>query len=427
MGRTACTLAAVMWAALVAFAGAAWPARAAQVQPSRPGRGSRRRPVGVAAADGFRRRRRPRPGRQLPRQALQRRLFLRERQRATRRRTSCRSSSRRAASARGCRTSRSATWTASRACSRPATEYPDFLKTGLENGTKLPLPANIHPEQGPREHVALRGLRRRRRSSTSIVGVGDWTDYGWDNAYDASGKWTNGPLRGFVYFVRNTGTTAKPEYDKPVKVMAGDKPVETFGWPSPNFADFDGDGDLDLLCGEFLDGFTYFENIGTRTAAEVRAGQAAEDRRRQAADDGPGDDHADRDRLGQGRRPRSDRRRRRRPRGVRREHRQARPPTARRSFSPPRYFQQEADDVKCGALATPVGFDWDGDGDIDIVSGNTAGYIVFFENLSGPGVEKPKWAAPKLSRSRRQSRSASWPARTAASRARARRSGATRR
>jgi hypothetical protein len=63
-------------------------------------------------------------------------------------------------------------------------------------------------------------------------------------------------------------------------------------------------------------------------------------------------------------------------------------------FLPPKYFQQEADDLKCGALATPVGFDWDGDGDTDIVSGNTAGYILFFENLSGPRVEKPRWAAP---------------------------------
>jgi hypothetical protein len=51
--------------------------------------------------------------------------------------------------------------------------------------------------------------------------------------------------------------------------------------------------------------------------------------------------------------------------------------------------------VKCGALATPVGFDWDGDGDTDIVSGNTAGYIQFFENLSGPRQEKPRWAAPR--------------------------------
>ena len=64
-------------------------------------------------------------------------------------------------------------------------------------------------------------------------------------------------------------------------------------------------------------------------------------------------------------------------------------------FAQPVYFQQEADTLKCGALATPVGFDWDGDGDTDIVSGNTAGYIEFFENLSGPKVAKPKWAAPK--------------------------------
>ncbi|HEY6167280.1 MAG TPA: VCBS repeat-containing protein, partial [Verrucomicrobiae bacterium] len=62
---------------------------------------------------------------------------------------------------------------------------------------------------------------------------------------------------------------------------------------------------------------------------------------------------------------------------------------------PPKYFQQEADDLKCGALATPVGVDWDGDGDIDIISGNSAGYILFFKNLSAPGAEKPKWAAPK--------------------------------
>jgi hypothetical protein len=64
-------------------------------------------------------------------------------------------------------------------------------------------------------------------------------------------------------------------------------------------------------------------------------------------------------------------------------------------FAPPRYFQQEADALKFGALATPVGFDWDGDGDIDLLSGNSAGYLGFFENLSGPGVERPRWAPPR--------------------------------
>jgi hypothetical protein len=60
-------------------------------------------------------------------------------------------------------------------------------------------------------------------------------------------------------------------------------------------------------------------------------------------------------------------------------------------FSVPKFFRQEAAGVKFGALSTPVAVDWDGDGDEDIVSGNTAGYIGFFENVGGGA--KPRWAA----------------------------------
>ncbi len=268
----------------------------------------------------------------------------------------------------------------------PGAEYPDFLKSGLERAVKLPLPPNIHP-RNVRANMWRYVDYDGDGALDLIVGVDDWTEYGWDNAYDASGKWTRGPLRGLVYFVRNHGSG----YDKPVRVPG----VETFGYPSPNFVDFDGDGDLDLLCGEFLDGFTYFENTGTRTAPEYAAGRrvttpdgkplvmhlemitpTALDWNRDGRTDLIVGDEDGRVAFIEGR-------------GKF---------TAERTpvLLAPRYFQQEADDVKFGALATPVGFDWDGDGDGDIVTGNTAGNIAFIENLSGPGVEKPKWAAPRL-------------------------------
>jgi len=296
----------------------------------------------------------------------------------------------------------------------PGMAYPDFLRTGLSEGLRLPLPVNIHPNKvraNMWKWVDFDGDGRE----DLIVGVGDWTDYGWDNAYDAQGRWTRGPLRGFIYVVRNEGTAAAPRFAAPVKLQAGGRPLEVFGWPSPCFADLDGDGDLDLLCGEFLDGFTYFENIGSRTAPRYAAGRrltvpaealgaarpsAWKARRETPAGSTPltmdlemitpvlcdwnkdgkpdlivGDEDGrvafleNTGRLDAERTP---------------------------LFLPPRYFQQQADELKFGALATPFGVDWDGDGDIDLLAGNTAGYVGFFENLSGPGVAHPKFAAPVL-------------------------------
>ena len=276
----------------------------------------------------------------------------------------------------------------------PGSEFPDFRRSGLEQATPIHPKANPHPNKVRGNFWRLADYDGNG-STDLLIGSDDWTDYGWDNAYDSSGRWTRGPLRGFVYWIPNLGSDSQPRYGEPQRILAGEQPLETFGWPSPCLADFRGTGKLDLICGEFLDSFTFFENTGTRTEPRYATG-----RRLQTPQGHPitmdlemitptpidwdkdgkpdlivGDEDG-------------------RVAFVRNTGMldSAGAPT----FEAPRYFQQEASELKCGALATPFGFDWDGDGAIDLVSGNTAGYLLFFKNLSAPGIERPKWAAPQF-------------------------------
>ncbi|MCA9081597.1 MAG: VCBS repeat-containing protein, partial [Planctomycetaceae bacterium] len=282
----------------------------------------------------------------------------------------------------------------------PGTEYRNFLTSGTEEKLKLPIDPKWYKPQGTQPKGPKTRHNQWRYADYDgdgkvdlIVGIEDWSYYGWDDAWDSSGEWQNGPLHGFVYLFRNTGSNDEPTYAEPQQVLADDEPVDTYGCPSPNFADFDGDGDLDLLCGEFLDGFTYFENVGSRSEPRYAAG-----RRLRQADGTPltmdlqmivpiafdWDRDGDQDLIVGDEDGRV----------ALIEHTGDLDRENRPQFLPPRYFQQVADTLKCGALATPVGYDWDGDGDQDLLSGNTAGYIEFFENLSGPGVETPSWAGP---------------------------------
>ncbi|MEZ6125550.1 MAG: exo-alpha-sialidase [Planctomycetaceae bacterium] len=276
-------------------------------------------------------------------------------------------------------------------------EFERDEKTGafdFEHGRRVYGKSNVH-ENGVRANMWRYVDYDGDGDHDLIVGVGDWTDYGWDAAYDSHGRWRNGRLHGYVYLIVNGGSDDQPEYaDQPVKLQAGGGEIDVYGWPSPNFADFDGDGDLDLLCGEFLDGFTYFENTGSRTKPDYAAGQRLKNSAGQdlvmdlqmitptAIDwDNDGDmDLIVGDEDG---------------RVALVEHtgelRDGQP-----VFLSPVYFQQEADTLKFGALATPFAYDWDSDGDEDILCGNTAGYIGFFQNLGEGEDGLPKWAAPEL-------------------------------
>ena len=268
--------------------------------------------------------------------------------------------------------------------------YPDFLQSHFDRPTKLGAPERILTEPGNIRQNQWKLVDYDGDGALDLtVGIDFWGDYGWDAAFNRFGDWTRGPLHGYVYLMRNTGTTASPVYAEPVRVQAGGRPVDPFGMPSPMWGDFDGDGDLDLLCGEFRDRFTYYENTGTRTRPDYAAGRplalggvplvmdlcmitpTAVDF------DGDGDlDLVVGDEDG---------------RVAFLEH-TGRVSGGMPQFLPPRYFRQFAAEVKFGALATPYAFDWDGDGDEDLISGNTAGYVGFIENLGGTPI---RWAAPR--------------------------------
>lgn len=268
--------------------------------------------------------------------------------------------------------------------------HPNFKQTGLAESVLLGDPEKIHLGEGRIRANQWKFLDLDGNGVLDLaVGIGYWGEYGWDDAWDETGKWKNGPLRGYVYHLRNSGTNETPKYGSPEKLQTTEgQPVDVFGMPSPCFGDFDGDGDSDLLCGEFLDGFTYFENIGTRTAPRFAPGRRLMTGGRRltmdlcmivpVAVDFNGDGHLDlvvgdedgRVALIEGTGVVVDRM---------------------PQFLPPRYFRQHADSVKFGALAAPVSVDWDGDGIEDLIVGNTAGYIGFIKNLGGT---PPRWAAP---------------------------------
>ena len=270
--------------------------------------------------------------------------------------------------------------------------FPDYANTGLE---KPAASGKLNP------NVHVRKVRANQWRYVDYdgdgdlditIGIEDWGDYGWDNmgpfelGFNKKGEWVNGKLIGNIYIVLNEGTNEKPEYGPSVKLKAGGEIINGYGLPSQNFKDFDGDGDLDLMTGEFLDGFTYYQNTGTRTAPEYAAGRRLPFTMGVeiivvAAMDWDKDGDVDMI-VGQ-----ED------GRIALVEHTgKIDATTGIPQFIPPRFFKQQAGAVMFGSLVTPVGVDWDGDGDDDIVAGNTEGNIGFIENLAGAG-KKPIFAA----------------------------------
>ncbi|WP_432799313.1 FG-GAP repeat domain-containing protein [Poriferisphaera sp. WC338] len=270
----------------------------------------------------------------------------------------------------------------------PNYEYNNFTQTQFDKKTKLNIriPHKFKKTRADQwKYVDYNG----DGNHDIAIGIGDWTDYGWDNAFNKEGKWTNGPLHGWVYIAINNGTDDKPNYATPQRIQADGKDLDVYGMPSPNFADFDNDGDLDILTGEFIDKLNYFENIGSRTNPKYAPARFIQlDGKNLQFDlcmmvptaidwDRDGDTDLI---VGQ-----ED------GRVIFLEHTGS-VANGLPVFNKPLYFQQNAEFVKYGVLTTPVGIDWDNDGDQDIITGNTAGNIGLIENIGTPKV--PKWKPP---------------------------------
>ena len=253
----------------------------------------------------------------------------------------------------------------------------------------------------------------------ALAVISDWTNYGkvgsgcTQTAYNDKNCWTNSIIETYAFFFKGSvptkmGSVPKkmpekmgsvPKWERPRQVVCegSDKPFleGPFGGHKLFIHDFDGDGDLDFIAAEFVDSFWYFENISKNGEFKVAKGRrvvqpngkpirvdlcmyeptwvdvtgdrlldivAAEEGGNVCWFENTG-------KLDKNRTP---------------------------IFKPHPYLRQQAQELKFGCLATPYAVDFDGDGDVDFVSGNSAGYLAFIENLSGPGVERPKWAAPRL-------------------------------
>lgn len=210
-----------------------------------------------------------------------------------------------------------------------------------------------------------------------LVGVSDWRDYGWDDAYDEQGRWTRGPLHGYIYFHRNIGTNREPRYEAGLPLQAGGRVIDLYGSPAPNPVDWFGRGVLDLIGGSFLDTITLFRNLGTRREPRLAAGELlrvdgkilrmdlcmiqprvvywhVDGRASLIVGEEDGAVAFLENTAPRGEAPR---------------------------LAPPRYFQQLDPYLKSGALVRPVVADWNGDGRPDLITGNSAGYLQYFENI----------------------------------------------
>jgi len=76
---------------------------------------------------------------------------------------------------------------------------------------------------------------------------------------------------GGMQYYENVGSASNPQFAEPQLNPFG--LTRTYDWAFPVFADLDGDGDTDLIVGEYEGAIQYFENIGSASNPQFAAPQ----------------------------------------------------------------------------------------------------------------------------------------------------------
>uniref|UniRef100_UPI0034DE83AA beta strand repeat-containing protein n=1 Tax=Candidatus Thiodubiliella endoseptemdiera TaxID=2738886 RepID=UPI0034DE83AA len=193
-----------------------------------------------------------------------------------------------------------------------------------------------------------------------------------------------GENNGTLKYYQNTGTTSNPAYEAKT---GDDNPfngIDVGGYSTPNLADIDGDGDLDLVVGKYDGALKYYQNTGTTSNPAYEA-KTGDDNPFNGIDVGnlsaptladiDGDDDLD---LVVGE---SD--------GTLKYYQNT------GTTSNPAYEAKTGDDnpfngIDVGYYSTPTLADIDGDGDLDLVVGEVYGTLKYYQNTgttSNPAYE----------------------------------------
>lgn len=105
---------------------------------------------------------------------------------------------------------------------------------------------------------------------TGTASVAHAADWDGDGDYDL----LVGDIGGSVYLVPNEGNAKEYAFGKEQPLQAGGKAIKArHGDAGPFAADWDGDGDLDLLVGCGDGSAVLYRNVGTKTEPELAAGE----------------------------------------------------------------------------------------------------------------------------------------------------------